>query len=69
LEARLTIGASGAPGDIINGTFARGARFKIAELCAPPPPRLGRALLRAPAGLVVALAASLLSYSSIHHVI
>ena len=32
-------------------------------------PRLGRALLRVPAGLAVALAASLLSYSSIHHVI
>jgi hypothetical protein len=32
-------------------------------------PRLGRALLRVPAGLAVALAAYLLSYSSIHHVI
>jgi hypothetical protein len=32
-------------------------------------PRLGRALLRVPAGLAVALGAYLLSYSAIHHVI
>jgi hypothetical protein len=32
-------------------------------------PGLGRALIRVPAGLTVALAASLLSYSSIHHFI
>jgi hypothetical protein len=40
-----------------------------AERHAAAPPRLGRALLRVPAGLAVALAACLLSYSSIHHVI